>query len=49
MNVASGNLVVAERDAKSYLYYNIANILTNAKKSIETHIEPEIALLNNVK
>ena len=42
MDVFSGNLVVAGRDAKSYLYYNIANIKTNAASSLITPIEPEI-------
>ncbi|TRX38939.1 PQQ-like beta-propeller repeat protein [Flavobacterium sp. ZT3R18] len=40
MDVASGNLVVAGRNAKSYLYYNIANIRSNATNSLVTPINP---------
>jgi hypothetical protein len=42
MDVFSGNLVVAGRDAKSYLYYNIAKIKANAANSLITPIQPEI-------
>ena len=41
LDVFEGNLVVAGRDAKSYLYYNIENIRVNAAKSLITPIEPE--------
>lgn len=41
MDVFSGKLVVAGRDAKSYLYYDIANIKANAANSLVTPIEPE--------
>lgn len=41
MDVFSGKLVVAGRDAKSYLYYDIANIKANATNSLTTPIEPE--------
>lgn len=41
MDVYGGNLVVAGRDAKSYLYYDIANIKANAKNSLTTPIEPD--------
>lgn len=40
MDVTDGNLVVAGRDAKSYLYYNIAGIRANAAASITTPLEP---------
>ncbi|PWA08567.1 hypothetical protein [Flavobacterium laiguense] len=40
MDVASGNLVVAGRNAKSYLYYNIADIRANAASSLVTPINP---------
>ena len=43
LDVASGNLVVAGRDAKSYLYYNIANIKTNAVNSLTEPIKPTTA------
>jgi hypothetical protein len=40
MDVADGNLVVAGRNTKGYLYYNIAGIRANAKYSLETPIKP---------
>ncbi|WP_414000278.1 hypothetical protein ACMDB5_06925 [Flavobacterium sp. W1B] len=40
MDVASGNLVVAGRNAKGYLYYNIADIRANATNSLTTPIIP---------
>jgi hypothetical protein len=40
MDVTNGNLVVAGRNAKAYLYYNIAGIRANAKYSLETPIKP---------
>ncbi|PBJ14386.1 hypothetical protein BSF42_08040 [Flavobacterium sp. ACN6] len=49
MDVYDGNLVVAGRDAKSYLYYNIANIKANAAKSLTTPIEPEKMQFLDVK
>ncbi|MBW1655270.1 PQQ-binding-like beta-propeller repeat protein [Flavobacterium quisquiliarum] len=49
MDVYNGNLVVAGRDAKSYLYYNIANIKANAAKSLTTPIEPEKTQFLDIK
>lgn len=49
MDVINGKLVVAGRDAKSYLYYNIANIKANAANSLTTPIEPEKIPLVDVK
>jgi len=49
MDVINGKLVVAGRDAKSYLYYNIANIKANAANSLTTPIEPEKMPLVDVK
>ncbi len=49
MDVYGGNLVVAGRDAKSYLYYNIANIKANAAKSLTTPIEPEKTQFIDIK
>jgi hypothetical protein len=43
LDVTSGNLVVAGRDAKSYLYYNIANIKANAASSLTEPIQPTTA------
>nr|WP_199003193.1 hypothetical protein [Flavobacterium sp. ASV13] len=43
LDVDAGNLVVAGRDAKSYLYYNIANIKANAAKSLTEPITPVTA------
>jgi hypothetical protein len=40
MDVASGNLVVAGRNAKDYLFYNIADIRKNATSSLTTPIVP---------
>lgn len=40
MDVASGNLIVAGRNAKGYLYYNIAEIRANAVNSLVTPIKP---------
>ena len=42
MDVLAGNLVVAGRDTKSYMYYNIATIKANAANSLIKPIEPEI-------
>lgn len=43
LDVDAGNLVVAGRDAKSYLYYNIADIKANAAKSLTEPIAPVTA------
>lgn len=43
MDVDAGNLVVAGRDTKSYLYYNIAGIKSNAASSLTEPIKPVIA------
>ncbi|WP_264524857.1 hypothetical protein [Flavobacterium sp. N502536] len=40
MDVDAGNLVVAGRDAKSYLYYNIDAIKANAAQSLTEPIKP---------
>jgi len=40
LDVEAGNLVVAGRDAKSYLYYNIAGIKSNAASSLTEAIKP---------
>lgn len=49
MDVFSGNLIVAGREAKSYLYYNIATIKANAVNSLTTPIEPEKAVFADSK
>ncbi len=49
MDVYGGNLVVAGRDAKSYLYYNIANIKANAAASLTTPIEPQKTQFIDIK
>ncbi|MCV2483614.1 hypothetical protein OD917_01665 [Flavobacterium sp. SH_e] len=49
LDVYGGNLVVAGRDAKSYLYYNIANIKKNATNSLTTPIEPELVQFVDIK
>ena len=49
MNVDSGNLVVAGRDAKSYLYYNIVNIKANAANSLIEPTKPSTELLADAK
>lgn len=49
MDVYGGSLVVAGRDAKSYLYYNIANIKANAAASLTTPIEPEKTQFLDIK
>lgn len=46
MGVVSGNLVVAGRDAKSYLYYNIEDIRKNAATSLVTPLSPTTAAPN---
>lgn len=40
MDVEAGNLVVAGRDAKSYLYYTIASIKANAANSLTEPTKP---------
>lgn len=49
MEVIGGNLVVAGRDAKSYLYYAIAKIKANAEKSLTTPIKPVTAPFSGAK
>lgn len=49
LDVVSGNLVVAGRDAKSYLYYNIANIKANAANSLDEPIKPTTAPFSDAK
>jgi hypothetical protein len=49
MDIVSGNLVVAGRNAKGYLYYNIANIRNNATNSLTTPITPTTILFTDVK
>ncbi|MFB3390327.1 PQQ-binding-like beta-propeller repeat protein [Flavobacterium sp. LAR06] len=49
LDVVSGNLVVAGRDAKSYLYYNIANIKANAANSLIEPIKPTTAPFSDAK
>jgi hypothetical protein len=49
MDIFDGNLVVAGRDAKSYLYYNIANIKANAEASLTTPIEPQKVQFLDIK
>ncbi|KRD61725.1 hypothetical protein ASE40_09375 [Flavobacterium sp. Root935] len=49
MDVYGGNLVVAGREAKSYLYYNIANIKANAAASLTTPIEPQKTQFVDIK
>ena len=46
MDVISGNLVVAGRDTKSYLYYNIEDIRKNAAASLITPLSPTITAPN---
>lgn len=49
MEIANGNLVVAGRDAKGYLYYNIADILTNATNSLAKPISPIVTPFKDAK
>ncbi|WP_242670281.1 YncE family protein [Flavobacterium frigidimaris] len=49
LDIASGNLVVAGRDAKSYLYYNIADIKANAASSLTEPIKPVTAPFTDAK
>jgi len=46
MDVDGGNLVVAGRDAKSYLYYDIAAIKANAANSLTEAIKPTTSTFN---
>ncbi len=49
MDVADGNLVVAGRNAKGYLYYNIAGIRANAAASLKAPIQPVVVPFNEAK
>lgn len=49
LDIASGNLIVAGRDAKSYLYYNIADIKANAANSLIEPIKPTTAAFSDAK
>jgi hypothetical protein len=49
LDIEAGNLVVAGRDAKSYLYYNIANIKANASNSLTEPIKPTTELFSDAK
>ncbi|AYN04564.1 hypothetical protein [Flavobacterium sp. 140616W15] len=49
MDVADGNLVVAGRNAKGYLYYNIAGIRANATASLKAPIQPVVVAFNEAK
>ncbi|MCV9928850.1 hypothetical protein OIU83_14355 [Flavobacterium sp. LS1R49] len=49
MDVADGNLVVAGRNAKGYLYYNIAGIRANAKFSLDSPIQPVVTPFGEAK
>lgn len=49
MDVVSGNLIVAGRDAKGYLYYNIKNIINKAESSLVTPIEPTKGTFLSIK
>jgi hypothetical protein len=48
MDVADGNLVVAGRNAKGYLYYNIAGIRANAAASLKLPIDPVVTPFTSV-
>lgn len=45
MDIASNTLVVAGRDAKSYLYYDMATIRSNAANSLLEPLKPEATVL----
>lgn len=49
MDVTSGNLIVAGRNAKGYLHYNIAEIRANATNSLTTPIIPSITPFSDSK
>jgi hypothetical protein len=49
MDVTSGNLVLAGRNAKGYLYYNIAEIRANATNSLTTPINPTVTPFADAK
>lgn len=49
MDIEKGNLVVAGRDAKGYLYYDIAAIKANAAASLTTPIVPTSKPFTNAK
>ncbi|WP_428228672.1 hypothetical protein [Flavobacterium sp.] len=46
LDVEAGNLVVAGRDAKSYLYYDIAGIKANAAASLTEPLKPVTETFN---
>lgn len=46
LDVEAGNLVVAGRDAKSYLYYDIAGIKANATNSLTEPLKPVVAVFD---
>jgi hypothetical protein len=48
MDVADGNLVVAGRNAKGYLYYNIVGIRANAVASLKAPIAPVVKMFSDV-
>ena len=47
MDVSNGNLVIAGRDAKSFLYYKIADIRANGAASLSTPMSPTKAALGD--
>lgn len=49
MAVTDGNLVVAGRDTKGYLYYNIAGIRSNAAASLKAPIVPVVVPFKEAK
>lgn len=49
MNIDFGNLVVAGRDAKSFLYYKIDDIRANATNSLTTPIKPVTHIFSDSK
>lgn len=49
MDVADGNLVVAGRNAKGYLYYNIAGIRANGDASLKAPIAPSVIPFEEAK
>ncbi|KQO21621.1 hypothetical protein ASF10_12780 [Flavobacterium sp. Leaf82] len=46
LDVEAGNLVVAGRDAKSYLYYDIAGIKANAAASLTEPLKPVVSVFD---
>lgn len=49
LKVEDYNLVIAGRDAKSFLYYNIASIKSNAVASLKTPYKPRVFSLGATK